>query len=86
LRLCRKCYTAPIALELYAEAFEGAGRLDRLEAFASHHGADFYGLQRNRGTITLQHRASTVPDEMPLGATSVVPLRAGERLRWSLII
>ena len=83
---CAGCYTAPIALELYAEAFEDAGRLDRLEAFASHHGADFYGLQRNRGTITLQHRASTVPDEMPLGATSVVPLRAGESLRWSLII
>jgi len=82
---CAGCYTAPVALELYAEAFEDAGRLDRLEPFASHHGADFYGLQRNRGTITLQSRASTVPDEMPLDATSVVPLRAGESLRWSLI-
>jgi len=82
---CAGCYTAPIALELYAEAFEDAGRLDRFEAFASHHGADFYGLARNRGTVTLERRASMVQDEMPLGATSVVPLRAGESLRWSLI-
>ena len=82
---CAGCYTAPIALELYAEAFEDAGRLDRLEAFASHHGADFYGLARNRGTVTLQRRASMVPHEVPLGATSVVPLRAGETLRWSLV-
>jgi dihydroorotase len=82
---CAGCYTAPVALELYAEAFEDAGRLDRLEAFASHHGADFYGMARNLGTITLQRRASTVPAEVPLGATSVVPLRAGENLRWTLI-
>ena len=82
---CAGCYTAPVALELYAEAFEDAGRLDRLEAFASHHGADFYGMARNLGTITLQRRASTVPAEVPLGAMSVVPLRAGESLRWTLI-
>ena len=81
---CAGCYTALNALELYAEVFEDAERLDRLEAFASHFGADFYGLPRNRGTVTLQRRASTVPAELPFGAGTVVPLRAGEALRWSL--
>jgi dihydroorotase len=81
---CAGCYTALNALELYAEAFEDAGRLDRLEAFASHFGADFYGLPRNRGTVTLQRRATQVPAELPFGATTVVPLRAGESLRWTL--
>jgi len=81
---CAGCYTALNALELYAEVFEDADRLDRLEAFASHFGADFYGLPRNRGTVTLQRRASTVPAELPFGAGTVVPLRAGEALRWSL--
>ena len=81
---CAGCYTALSALELYAEAFEDAGRLDRLEAFASHHGPQFYGLPRNRGTITLQRRAQTVPAELPFGDTTIVPLRAGEALRWTL--
>ena len=81
---CAGCYTALNALELYAEVFEDAERLDRLEAFASHFGADFYSLPRNRGTVTLQRRASTVPAELPFGAGTVVPLRAGEALRWSL--
>jgi dihydroorotase len=81
---CAGCYTALNALELYAEVFEDAERLHRLEAFASHFGADFYGLPRNRGTVTLQRRASTVPAELPFGAGTVVPLRAGEALRWSL--
>jgi dihydroorotase len=81
---CAGCYTALNALEFYAEVFEDAERLDRLEAFASHFGADFYGLPRNRGTVTLQRRASTVPAELPFGAGTVVPLRAGEALRWSL--
>jgi dihydroorotase len=80
---CAGCYTAFAALELYAEAFEDAGALDRLEAFASHHGADFYGLPRNRGTVTLQRRAQTLPHELPYGDGTVVPLRAGETLRWS---
>jgi dihydroorotase len=80
---CAGCYTALNALELYAEAFEDAGRLDRLEAFASHFGADFYGLPRNRGSVTLQRRPATVPREVPFGATTLVPLRAGESLRWS---
>jgi len=81
---CAGCYTAACALELYAEAFEDAGRLDRLEGFASHHGPDFYGLPRNRGTVTLQRSAWTVPAELPLGERSVVPLRAGETLRWQM--
>jgi dihydroorotase len=81
---CAGCYTAASALELYAEAFEDAGRLDRLEGFASHYGADFYGLPRNRGSVTLQRRAWTVPGELPLGDRTVVPLRAGELLRWQL--
>jgi dihydroorotase len=81
---CAGCYTALSALELYAEAFEDAGRLDRLEAFASHLGPDFYGLPRNRGTVTLQRRAQAVPSELPFGETTLVPLRAGETLRWTL--
>lgn len=81
---CAGCYTALNALELYAEAFEDAGRLDRFEAFASHFGADFYGLARNRGTVTLRRRDIQVPAELPFGDTTVVPLRAGESLRWTL--
>ncbi len=79
---CAGCYTAPAALPLYAEAFEDAGALDRLEAFASHHGADFYGLPRNRDTVTLERTAWTLPDELPFGDVGIVPLRAGETLRW----
>jgi dihydroorotase len=81
---CAGCYTAAFALELYAEAFEAAGRLRQLEAFAAFHGADFYGLPRNPGTVTLQRRPCTVPAELPFGADSIVPLRAGETLAWSL--
>ncbi|HUL67340.1 MAG TPA: dihydroorotase [Burkholderiaceae bacterium] len=82
---CAGCYTAYAALELYAEAFEDAGRLDCLEAFASHFGPDFYGLPRNRGTVTLRRQARSVPEELPFGATCVVPLRAGESLRWTAL-
>jgi dihydroorotase len=81
---CAGCYSALSALELYAEAFEDAGRLDRFEAFASHFGAEFYGLPRNLGTVMLRRQSATVPSELPLGAATVVPLRAGESLRWSL--
>ena len=81
---CAGCYTAAFALELYVEAFEGAGALDRLEAFASFHGPDFYGLPRNRGTVTLHRRPSRVPAEFPFGEQTIVPLRAGEVLAWSL--
>jgi dihydroorotase len=76
------CYSAHAAIELYAEAFEAAGALDRLEAFASFHGADFYGLPRNADTITLQREAWTVPAEYDFGDHVVVPLRAGETVRW----
>jgi dihydroorotase len=81
---CAGCYTALTALELYAEAFEDAGRLDRLEGFASFHGADFYGLPRNRDRITLARQSQTLPAELPFGDATVVPLRAGETLRWRL--
>ena len=79
---CAGCYSAPVAIELYAEAFETAGALDRLEAFASFHGADFYGLSRNADTITLEREPWTVPASYPFGGDTVVPLRAGETLRW----
>jgi dihydroorotase len=81
---CAGIYTAHAAIELYAEAFEQAGKLDRLEAFASFHGADFYGLPRNRGRIALERRPWTVPDSVPLGESACVPLRAGESVAWSL--
>jgi dihydroorotase len=76
------CYSAPAAIELYAEAFDRAGALERLEAFASFHGADFYGLPRNRATITLKREAWVVPASYPFGEHTVVPLRAGETMRW----
>jgi dihydroorotase len=77
-------YTAHAALELYAEAFEAAGALDKLEAFASHHGADFYGLPRNAGRITLEKAEWEVPGEYRFGKDAVVPLRAGRKLAWRL--
>jgi dihydroorotase len=79
---CAGCYSAPAALELYAEAFEDAGALPRLESFASRFGADFYGLPRNGGTVTLVRDAWTVPAAYPFGDGTIVPLRAGEALRW----
>jgi dihydroorotase len=79
---CAGCYTAPIALPLYAEAFEAAGALERLEAFASHFGADFYGLPRNADKVTLKRQPWTVPAEYPFAEHPVVPLRAGETLAW----
>jgi dihydroorotase len=75
-------YTAHAALELYAEAFDAAGALDRLEGFASHFGADFYGLPRNKGQVKLERAEWEVPREYPFGTETVVPLRAGEKLRW----
>ena len=82
---CAGCYTAYAALELYAEAFEQAGALDRLEAFASFHGPDWYGLPRNTGTVTLAREAWTVPAAYPyLAGDDIVPLRAGEQLSWKM--
>jgi dihydroorotase len=78
------CYTAPAALELYAEAFESVGALDRLEGFASFHGADFYGLPRNAGTVTLLRQPWTLPETLPFGDALIKPLRAGETLNWKL--
>ncbi|HEX2539582.1 MAG TPA: dihydroorotase [Caldimonas sp.] len=81
---CAGCYTAFSALELYAEAFDRAGALDKLEAFASTAGADFYGLPRNAGTVTLRRESWTVPDTLPFGDTVVKPLAAGDTLSWRL--
>jgi dihydroorotase len=78
------CYTAPAALELYAEAFEAIGALDKLEAFASHHGPAFYGLPRNAGTVTLRRQPWTLPEALPFGDALIKPLRAGETLNWKL--
>ena len=83
---CAGCYTAPQAMALYAEIFEAAGALDRLEAFASRHGADFYGLPRNTGTLTLEKRPNTVPHTYPYAdGEALVPLLAGETLAWTVI-
>jgi dihydroorotase len=71
-------------LELYAEAFEAAGALDKLEGFASFYGADFYGLPRNTEQITLRKTSWQVPDTVGFGEHRLVPLRAGETLSWKL--
>ncbi len=81
---CAGCYTAPHALELYATAFESAGALDRLEGFASRHGPAFYRLPLNTGTVTLQRKSWTVPEALPFGDGSIVPLAGGETLGWQL--
>ena len=78
------CYTAPAALELYAEAFEAANALEKLEAFASFHGADFYGLPRNRGRVTLTREPWLLPEALPFGDATLKPLRGGETLNWKL--
>ena len=81
---CAGIYTAHAAIEFYAEVFEGAGALNRLEAFASFHGADFYGLPRNTQKITLRHEAWTVPESLDMGGQALVPMRAGETVAWKL--
>ena len=83
---CAGCYTSHAGIELYAEAFEAAGALDKLEAFASFHGADFYRLPRNTDTLTLTKRDWQVPLEMPyLDTDTLVPFRAGEAVTWALV-
>ncbi|WP_354683196.1 dihydroorotase [Cupriavidus necator] len=79
---CAGCYTALHAMELYAEAFDAAGALDKLEAFASFNGPAFYSLPRNTGTLTLEREDWELPAELPYGDTTLVPLRGGETLRW----
>ncbi|MFZ5566914.1 MAG: dihydroorotase [Pseudomonadota bacterium] len=82
---CAGCYTAHAAIEMYAEAFDAAGKLDRLEGFASFHGADFYGLPRNRGTITLRRESWTPPESFAFGEAELKPLRSGEALPWRMV-
>jgi dihydroorotase len=79
---CAGCFNALHALELYATAFDAVGKLDQLEAFASFHGPDFYGLPRNTGTVTLKQTEWQIPEALPFGAHEIVPLAAGETLRW----
>ncbi|NBZ99536.1 MAG: dihydroorotase [Betaproteobacteria bacterium] len=79
---CAGCYTAHAALEMYAEAFDSVGKLAQLEAFASFNGADFYGLPRNTGTITLKREAWTPPESFQFGEAELKPLRSGEALPW----
>jgi len=81
---CAGIFSAHAGIELYAEAFASIGALERLEAFAAFHGADFYRLPRNSDTITLLPESWEVPASYPFGADELVPLRAGERLRWRL--
>ncbi len=81
---CAGCYTALSAMELYAEAFEAADALHKLEAFASFNGADFYGLPRNTGQISLKKQAWTLPETLPFGNADIKPLRGGESLTWQM--
>ena len=82
---CAGCYTAHAAMELYAEAFEAASALHKLEAFASFNGADFYGLPRNAGTVTLKKESWTPPESFAFGEAQLKPLRSGEELQWKLL-
>ncbi len=82
---CAGCYSAHAAMELYAEAFDNAGALDRLEGFASLHGPAFYGLPRNEGTLTLRRESWTPPESFPFGEALLKPLRSGEALAWRVV-
>ena len=82
---CAGCYTAHAAIEFYAEAFEQAGALDKLEGFASFYGADFYDLPRNTQQITLRKEEWHVPSSLEFGGSKLVPLRAGEKMKWKLV-
>ena len=82
---CAGSYTAHAAIELYAEIFEHANALDKLEDFASHFGPDFYELPRNSDTITLERSPWTVPKQLPLGDSMLTPLRSGETMQWQVI-
>lgn len=82
---CAGCYTALHAMELYAQAFEEAGALNKLEGFASFYGADFYGLPRNKNHITLQKQNWVVPEELVMPSATIVPLDAGTTLAWKMV-
>lgn len=81
---CAGVFSAPLAIELYAEAFQSVNALDRLEGFASHHGADFYQLPRNEKTITLERVARHIPATLPYGDEQIIPMRAGEQVTWRI--
>ncbi len=83
---CAGCYSAHAAIELYAEAFEAAGALDKLEGFASFYGADYYRLPRNTATVTLRKQDWQMPDSVGFGEHRLVPLRAGETMKWKLVV
>ena len=82
---CAGCYSAHAAIEMYAEAFDNAGALDKLEAFASFNGPDFYNLPRNTDTITLRRESWTPPESFAFGEAQLKPLRSGEPLPWKLV-
>ncbi|MCW8886945.1 MAG: dihydroorotase [Motiliproteus sp.] len=82
---CAGCYSATAAIELYTEAFEMMGALDKLEGFASHHGPDFYGLPRNTDTIVLEKQPWTQKNSLEFGQHRIVPLRAGETIQWQVV-
>jgi dihydroorotase len=82
---CAGCYTAHAALEMYAEAFDAAGALNRLEAFASFNGPAFYGLPRNTGSVTLKRESWTTPESFAFGEAQLKPLRGGEALPWRMV-
>jgi dihydroorotase len=78
-------YSSHAGIELYAEVFEAANALDKLEAFASFHGPDFYGLPRNQDQITMERSPWQIPEELPMAETTVVPLDAGQLLQWKFV-
>jgi len=82
---CAGIFSAPLAIELYARAFDSNNALDKLEGFASFHGADFYGVERNTETITLQKKEWAVPESYPFSDGNIVPLHAGEKESWQLL-
>jgi dihydroorotase len=82
---CAGCYTAHAAMPMYAEAFDQVNALDKLEGFSSFYGADFYGLPRNTGTITLRRESWTPPESFAFGDAQLKPLRSGESLPWRLV-
>ncbi len=82
---CAGIYSAPAALELYAEIFDTAGALDKLEGFASHYGADFYGLPRHTGKVTLEKQEWTMPGSYPYDGDELIPLRANETVSWRIV-
>ena len=82
---CAGCFNAPTALSLYAEAFDQVGKLDKLEGFASFYGADFYGLPRNQGSVTLVKKDWQVAELYQLGHETITPLRSGETLHWQVL-